>query len=133
VAREIRHAPPAAPSVGDASEALGRALDQAGGFAAMVRELEHWREIFGRAAQMLDAAEPIAPYHPDILPPAGYSLPARRLLAASVAGYVFGAMGSWNDYTPEPDLRGRYDDVSSRLYDVVLGGLMAAVNSRVEP
>src|SRR4051794_262143 len=46
---------------------------------------------------MLTAVEPTAPYHPDILPSAGYTLAARQLLAGAVASFVFGGMGSWND------------------------------------
>ena len=73
--------------------------------------------------------KPTAPYHPDILPPAGYTLAAQQLLAAAVGGFVFGGMGSWNDSAPESaDARPQYERLSEELYAAVTGGLVVAIN-----
>lgn len=114
----------------EARTALADTLNDVAAFASAHEGLLGWRETFEKASQALHAPEPISPYHPDILPLEGYSLPARQLLAASVGGFVFGGMGSWNDCAfEEPEVQPRYECVTRQLYTAVLGGLVSAVNT----
>jgi hypothetical protein len=118
-----------APTVVIARERLGKALREITDFAAADSGLSPWCETFQRAADALGAPNPAAPYHPDILPPEGYTLEARQLLAAAVGGFVFGGMGSWNDGGPESsDARQEYEQLSTELYAAVMEGLGVAVN-----
>lgn len=121
--------PPFAPRVQMARERLGKVLREATDFAAADPGLSSWCETFRKAAAALEAPNPVAPYHPDILPPEGYTLDARQLLAAAVGGFVFGGMGSWNDGGPESsEARQQYDRLSKKLYAAVMEGLGVAVN-----
>jgi hypothetical protein len=53
----------------------------------------------------------------------------RQLLAASVAGFVFGGMGSWNDHGfSDRESQARYERVTSQLYAAVMEGMATAVN-----
>src|SRR5258708_16386767 len=88
----------------------------------------------GRSAHSgsFGASKPIAPYHPDVLPADGYSLSARQLMAASVAAFVFGGMGSWNDTGfADREMQARYERVTRQLYIAVMDGLVTAVNASV--
>ena len=115
-----------------AAEALETALREIGEFAAAQSGLAAWSETFAKAAESLGANAPAAPYHPDILPPRGYSSRARQLLAAAVGAFVFGGMGSWNDLGfAERKLQERYERLTKELYAAVMGGLVAAVNRGV--
>ena len=108
---------------------LETALDDAKELASRHGWLSSWCATFESAGQTLRSNDPVAPYHPDILPRL-YGLPARQLLAAAVAAFVFGGMGSWNDVV----LSGReeqaaYESVTKRLYDAVMDALVTAVNA----
>lgn len=116
-------------TVEEARERLGKILRVAADFAGADLALSSWCETFRKAEDALGAPNPVAPYHPDILPPDGYTLAARQLLAAAVGGFVFGGMGSWNDYSPESsDARQEYERLSEQLYAAVTDGLRVAVN-----
>jgi hypothetical protein len=63
----------------------------------------------------------------------GYSLEARRLVAAAVRSWVFGGMGSWNDIGfSDPALLSVYNSVSEDLYMSVIEGFRDGINS-LEP
>lgn len=57
---------------------------------------------------------------------------AQRLLAAADTGWVFGAMGSWNDIGFEGDTQKEYDAVSDRLFSVMIDAITTAANSTFE-
>lgn len=90
------------PRVGmtQASDQLRNALDGIRAFAERVDDLSSWASWFVTAAAMLDDPSPTAPHHQDILPSEA-TLQCRQLAAAVVQGWVFGGMGSWNDYAPQ--------------------------------
>jgi len=112
-----------------ARERLSKVLNEAIDFAATDAFLSHWCETFRKAAAALDAPNPRAPYHPNILPPEGYTLDARQLLASAVRGFILGGMGSWNDWGPKSsDARQEYERLSKVLYAAVIEGLEVAIN-----
>jgi hypothetical protein len=117
-------------TIDEASARLRAVLAELERFARSDSHLSGWTDTFAGAAAMFDAPEPVAPYHPDILPPDGYTLAARRLLAAAVSAYVFGGMGSWNDVAPStPEGQSAYRRLSEQLYEAVIGGIVTAVNT----
>ena len=114
----------------DARRNLAAALGQVADLVEGEAGLSNWREVFAKAEAQLEASTPVAPYHPDILPAEGYSLPARQLLAAAVSAFVFGGMGSWNDvWFENRERRALYERLTQRLYVTVMDGLTASVNS----
>ncbi len=116
-------------TVEQARKRLGNILCQVAEFAGTDKWLSSWCETFRKAEDTLDAPNPVAPYHPDIIPPEGYTLAARQLLAAAVGGYVFGGMGSWNDGVPgSSDARREYERLTAELYAAVIDGLGVAIN-----
>ena len=123
---------PSSAGLEHAREALRAALEDARAFADSESALSPWCETFHEAERQLARDDPRVPYHPDILPQKLYRTPARQLLAASVQGWVFGGMGSWNDVVFEGTARGRYDTVTRRLYAAVTDALAAAVNSGLD-
>ncbi len=53
-------------------------------------------------------------------------------MAASVAAFVFGGMGSWNDTGfADREMQARYERVTRQLYIAVMDGLVTAVNASV--
>ena len=116
---------PARPSLESAGNALAGALQGIRAFAR-TQELEAWTPWFDQALALLASPAPVPPNHPDILPDSGYSLTARQIVAATVRGWVFGGMGSWNDAEiPDP----AYESVTRDYFEAVMNGVVAAVNS----
>ena len=89
----------------------------------------NWVLVFASASEMLTAADPQSLNSISMLPPDGYSLPARRLLAAASYASVFGGMGSWNDLGVAPAQQAEYDRVTQDLQEAVKLSLVAAANS----
>jgi len=125
--RSLRRDPD--PTIEQAAEGLAAMLEEVARFIAASPSIASWGETIAQAAASLRAAEPRAPYHPDVLPSAGYSLAARRLLAASVTAFVFGGMGSWNDLGfADRSVHAEYERLTKKLYAAVMEGIVAAVN-----
>jgi hypothetical protein len=124
-----RFAPPSesyrSPDLAAATRELAGALEQAEEVAR--RESSPFKSWFGEARSLLCSDDPVAPYHPDMLPGTGYSLDARRLLAAATRAWVFGGMESWNDFVARDPQR--YEAATARLYRGVLTSFTASVNS----
>ncbi|MRS02446.1 hypothetical protein EG832_04350 [bacterium] len=92
--------------------------------------LGEWADTFASALTLLNSENPTAPYHPDILPEAGFSLAARQILSAAARAYVFGGMGSWNDLGfKQPEVQKEYHEVTKTLYLAVKMSLLMASNS----
>jgi hypothetical protein len=121
-------ADPPRPSVAGADRRLRDALRAAADLASSRPEIAEWAGIFEGA---LTTNEP--PDRLDLLPTDSYSADAHRLAATAAAGWVFGGMGSWNDYSfrDDTEFQARYDRVSEDLYRAVLDGLVAATNSPI--
>jgi hypothetical protein len=81
-------------------------------------DLEKWGDWLEHALPLLDDANPVAPFHPDMLPEEGYSLLARQILAAAAQADVFHGMGSWNDVSfQDTHFQREYRSVSEQLYE----------------
>ena len=115
------------PSLNAATQRLDGALAEVSAFAAGHSLLEDWNKVFLTARALLSSNAPEIPYHPDMLPPNGYSLTARRLVAAASAAWVFGGMGSWNDIAVGDPVR--YQVVSAELFEAVFDAVLAGTNS----
>lgn len=119
-------ASPQRPDPGDALNELTAALRSARDFAAG-KELPGWAQWFSHALAAGDDID----FHPDMLP-AAYPLAARHLAAMPNRGWVFGAIGSWNDqYISQPEDQDRYRQVSRRLYAAARGAFLASVNGEL--
>jgi hypothetical protein len=121
---------PQQPALSDSRAALDAALAETRAFAREVAQSGHvdmtpWADQFTEAIETND--DRIA-YQPDLV---DRSFPdeARRLIAKASRSWVFGGMGSWNDYSFEEEAqRERYSDASRRLFGAVIQACLAAVN-----
>jgi hypothetical protein len=107
--------------------ALVEAVTEAQEFAR--RHAVGYEGAFGKSLALLGSRRPAAPYHPDMLPPVGYSLDARRVLAAATQAWVFGAWG-WGDRMFESNaVDADFWRLDAKLRASVRGSLVAAANS----
>lgn len=84
---------------------------------------------FAKSLSLFRSRSPTALYHPDVLPAVGYSLDARRVVAAATRAWVFGAWG-WGDRSFESDaVEAEFWRVDTKLRLSVWGALVAAANS----
>jgi len=92
--------------------------------------LDYWTDIFKKASANLTSTQPVVDYYTDFIVAEYYSLSARQVLFAASKAWVFGGMGSWNDivYQTEKD-EALNKALSAELYDAVIEGIMASVNS----
>lgn len=113
-----------------AQDRLRSALEKIHAFAR--RRESGFAQSFGKALEEIDSRTP-SPFgwQHDLLPRGlELALAARQLLAASQAGYVFGAMGSWNDQSwADAEIEMQYEEVSEALFDSLQVALVAATNS----
>jgi hypothetical protein len=88
---------------------------------ALKHSLHSWAESFHEGLEVLTSDDPISLiYHKDLLPPEGYSLDAKRLIAACSQAWVFGGMGSWNDPGFEDTVEHQeYERLSQELYETI--------------
>jgi hypothetical protein len=56
-------------------------------------------------------------------------LRAQKILAASDAAWVFGAMGSWNDLGFDGEAQKEYEETSDKLFQEMIDSITTAVNS----
>jgi hypothetical protein len=112
-------------SLSSCEDKLEDTLKQTEAFA-LKHKLDFWAGRFRDGLDALASEDPISlTYHKDLLPPEGYSLEAKRLLAASSRAWVFGGMGSWNDL-------GFEDKSENEEYERLSKELYAAINLCVE-
>ncbi|MBM7786633.1 hypothetical protein [Tenggerimyces flavus] len=104
-------------SLDAAAAELDGALVAASEVASGLGLVDPWVATFAKARDALTTTP--------TLPLPSYSEQASRMHAAASAAWVFGAMGSWNDYVP---LAGEPGKVTDRLYRACLNGFEAAVN-----
>ena len=90
----------------------------------------HWTKDFTRSLEALESSAPAFPFG-DMLPPSGFPLEARQLLAAAAQAYVFGGMGSWNDMSlpNNPEVIKEYEEIGTELYDAIQFAILMASNS----
>ncbi len=91
--------------------------------------METWEGFLTDAIALLSDSKPVIPYHPDMLPEAGYSLSERQLIAAACRAFVFGGMGSWNDISfATKGLQEKYEQVTRDLYEAVKMAIVVGSN-----
>lgn len=83
---------------------------------------------FAGARAALDGAAPTYPSF-DFVQLTNLDPPAVQLLAAAAQGWVFGAMGSWNDIGVEETLSARYAATSEALFVALQRAVIAVANS----
>ena len=84
---------------------------------------------FDKSLAFLRSRDPVAPYHPDMLPSVGYSLNARRLVAAAAQAWVFGPWGWSDSVTGTKPVMQAFWGLDARLRTSVIGALIAAADS----
>lgn len=125
--RPFDAASPSSVDPASAAVRLREALAEISRFAA-TNELEHWRVVFDKSSSALDDSTPAIAYGIDLAPDT-LALARRQLLAAATLAWVFGGMGSWNDLGFTDSAQSEYEALTDRLYDAVLGAVVAAVNA----
>jgi hypothetical protein len=93
-------------------------------------QIEGFAGCFRNAIQCLSATDPFEPvYHDDLAPTGLLDLPAKQMLAACQAAWVFGGMGSWNDLGFDGAEQTRYQALSDSLFTLLNEGICASANS----
>jgi len=117
--------------LGALKRALETALREIGSYAR-AHQLVNFATLFecSRAQLSADAPGDGADY-PDLAPPGQLALTAQQLLAASQVAWVFGGMGSWNDYSPPQADAQEYKRVSEQLFALLNQSYAAAANAAV--
>ena len=87
-------------------------------------------DCFQSALDILDGRQPSpSPYSVEVCPRGYLDGKHEALLKAADAGWVFGAMGSWNDWgSSDHGIEKEYQELSSRLYSLVCDAIVTAVN-----
>ena len=111
----------------DASRALNQALVEIETMARLVAPA--WSETFIAAREILNTEKPDAGYYSDIADCARFSAEQRQMLGAVSAGWVFGAMGSWNDIGAPEGQVGEVERVSEELFRALIDAICALANS----
>jgi hypothetical protein len=119
---------PPRPALAASADRLAAILVSAEAFAAE-HDLSTWADWFRDASQLGQTSDAQAPYHPDMLPAAGFEPFARQLLAMATRAWVFGGMGSWNDLGYADLDNESYSTITRELYAAVLGAFVAVVNT----
>lgn len=87
-----------------------------------------WRFADARTALHDTAPRPVR--HLDLLPPRGFPLVARQLLAAADRGWVFGGMGAWNDRAFPGDAdQAEFERLSTNLLHVLVVAAASGANA----
>ncbi|MDO7907755.1 hypothetical protein Q5741_15190 [Paenibacillus sp. JX-17] len=113
------------------SSRLHQVLQGIGELADAIEE-SFWREkFFEPGLNILKGILPVPKMSFDL--PAIYSEQASRMLNAAYKSWVFGGMGSWNDSPPysayQHQKEKEYEELTSQLYEALLGCVQSAVNS----
>lgn len=91
----------------------------------------NWQETFEKALNIFLSSTPNKEYyHYDLIVIKNYSLSSQQLLFAVAQSWVFGGMGSWNDMSFEKkEINEVYLKLSQQLYDLLIKGIIAVINS----
>jgi hypothetical protein len=107
---------------------LERTLDAIAAFAR-AQHLGTFAAAFARSLDALSAEAAPTGHAFGGLPLSRLPLPARQLLGAVEAGWVFGGMGSWNDLGFEGSAQATYNRLSEALFEQFNAALVVAANS----
>lgn len=122
-----------APPLGEAHAGFMKALEEIEAFAEAIAP--SWKDDFSRALGALASPTPEAPaFNPKrpryrYAPEGALPLPARQILQAAMAAWVFGGMGSWNDLWCETEKEDReYKRISDTMYAALCDAAVSAAN-----
>jgi len=91
---------------------------------------ENWGKTFEKALATLDDKNPVMNYYKDFIVRDNYSLESLQLLISACNAFVFGGMGSWNDFIFENRRTNEtYSLLSSKLYNAIAESILVAVNN----
>ncbi|MFX1338876.1 MAG: hypothetical protein ACFFDK_09725 [Promethearchaeota archaeon] len=91
---------------------------------------EEFTKTFKSALNCLTSENPLIDVsHRDLIIEKNYSLKARQILAACLKGFVFGAMGSWNDMAFVDETQKVYDELSDNLFLAIHQSICVAINT----
>jgi hypothetical protein len=113
-------------SVAEISTALRNTLREIADFAHEIQS-DYFEGCFRNAIVSLSSDDPLnGLYHADIAALGRFPLQTARLFSATQHGWVFGAMGSWNDMAPDDP---RYAPLSDKLFDEMVEAATVIANS----
>jgi hypothetical protein len=111
---------------------LAATLEEIARFA-QAQQLGNFRESFHGAIERLGSKTPLAGgWFEKFDEKDGLDLPARQLLGAAEAAWVFGAMGSWNDLSFKGETGEIYSTLSNRLFALVNEAAATAANTSLD-
>lgn len=109
---------------------LNDALVDIAVFAKRHDRSRDWVETFDKAMLCLKAKAPLdASYNFKGMEAMLPELRAQQLLTACDVGWVFGAMGSWNDIGFDGEAQKEYETLSDRLFQTMVDSITTAVNT----
>jgi len=110
---------------------LAAVLPKVLAFAKAHEEKRDFAEFFERGIAALSSAAPLAKAAaPDIDACQSLTLPARQLLGAAGASWVFGGMSWWNDGgVADPEANKTFRALTQELWEAVVNGIVAGANS----
>lgn len=128
-------APPASADLAGARSDLAAVLPEILAFAKAHEEKADFAEYFERAVVALDSPNPLQPgYTSDFDACPSLSLPAKQLIGAVGAAWVFGGMSWWNDGgVADAEANKTYLALTQRLWDALTNAIVAAANSSAIP
>ena len=116
-------------ALSEAEGGLRSAIEAAKGFATKTGR-DRFVELLARiSTEPVDRQAGPDPFS-GILPPASTNPEARRLLALADRAFIFGGMGSWNDFgSPDGALQREFLSVTSLLWRAFLTAVATATNA----
>ena len=127
IERDIDHIEDLTPSVTESREQIGSVLKNLSGFAGRFDHTKNWVDNFNSALETLEKFDPQV--SDDFIPAGIYSKDARQLIETAFRSWVFGGMGSWNDFAFSGDDQDQYTTLSKKLYSIVCQSIVSGVNS----
>jgi hypothetical protein len=131
VAVDWKPRPPPFTDMAKARADLAAVLPKVLAFAKAHEEKRDFAEFFERGISALSSATPLGKSDaPDIDRCESLTLPARQLLGAAGASWVFGGMTWWNDGgVTDPEANKTYKVLTQQLWDAVTAAIVAGANS----
>lgn len=125
IAEEVFTLPPVELKVAQTTELLESALHRILNFTN-AHDLG-FQNCFEAALEALDSSK--TDFDLNLTPQQYIDIDAAKLLNSVAKGWVFGAMGSWNDTFPPEGSQEEYNEVSGGLYSAILLAVRDAANS----
>lgn len=112
----------------DVQEDFRTHLNAAHDFSAR-QDCGGFTQCFAEALRALENPGADIGYHKDLFPPGQLANPAVGMLKASMAAWVFGGMGSWNDMAFEGPAQKEYERVSENLFRAITEAIAVSASS----